>query len=77
MESRQSLPISRKALQRRGPESLTWDQMKGKPVRITYLDHSVECAKLVWVDKYTIGIEHDRSFVEIVFKSAISKVSLT
>ena len=42
----------------RGPESVQWDRLKGQRVRVWFLNSAVDyrVGKLVWVDRYSIGV---------------------
>lgn len=71
--------VGKKALRRRGPESLEWDKLKGRPVAVDILGSSGEriLGELVWVDRYTIGVRMAPQSVNtmIIFKHAILGVS--
>jgi hypothetical protein len=75
MVSGKPASVNRKALKRRGPESLAWDQLKGKGVEVVYTSGHVDHGILVWVDRYTIGFQRGISEqISILFKSQLREV---
>jgi len=50
-----------KDVRKRGPEAVTWDQLKGQPVQVWMLGGGDNVAgRLVWVDRFSIGVEQTR-----------------
>lgn len=58
---------------KRSPDSMFWDTVKGKSIEVRLLNGSTLTPKLLWVDRYTIGVVVDGCEV-MLFKHDISTV---
>jgi hypothetical protein len=71
----------RRRVRKAGPESATWDAFKNKVVYVyppgVLSRANAWCGRLIWVDKYSIGVELVPGSVSIVMKGPGMRVELT
>ncbi len=59
------------------PESRFYDTLKGENVRIILQRDGIELtAKLLWVDRYTLGIEVNNCVERLISKSSLESIEL-
>jgi hypothetical protein len=62
---------------RKSPESKFYDMLKGQWVRVVFRTGiSALTAKLLWVDRYSLGLMDDGGSECLVMKSAVATVCL-
>jgi hypothetical protein len=75
METRKQPPVKPRNF---GPESRRFDELKGKLIQIHWLSEGRDCTvgKLLWVDRYSLGLDEGPTGEQLIYKQAIRQIGL-
>ncbi len=70
-------PQCNSLLEKKTPESKFYDTVKEQQVDLVFIRDGIELtATLLWVDRYTLGIEVNNSVERLVNKSSLESIEL-